>query len=639
MEANGSIHCTTALVLYGTETGNAQDLAEEVGRITERLHFSTRVVGLDNTSPPALSQYTITIFVVSTTGQGDFPSNAKSFWTSLLKRKLPHDFLKNVRFAVVGLGDSSYPKFNWAARKLGKRLNQLGAQEFIEACEADEQGDEGTDGTFLAWSQRLRTVLLQKYPLANGHQPIPDHVKLPSKWKLEHGPKSQAMNGHKARKSSHGSSVAPDHDRRPIDGSCAAVLQSNDRVTPIDHWQDVRLLRLTTEAPVEYMPGDALAVLPKNSAKDVESLISQMQWDKIADEPVKLVPTVSHIDQATHPPAPIDCPLQYPLLTLRSLLMEHLDITAIPRRSFFSSVSNYTNDATQKERLQEFADPQFLDEYFDYATRPRRSIIEILQEFDTVKIPWQEVISVFPILRPRQFSIASGGLLKRDPLGGTSFELLVAIVKYRTVIRKIREGVCTRYLAALPRGSTLNVVLRTEGRFHTRKELTSKSHLLIGAGTGIAPLRSLIFEKRALGKIVGNVPPTLLVFGARNENADFFFRDEWFRMETEEQEEAGAHSFSVVTAFSRDQKQKTYVQDRLRENASTVFDYICAREATIVVCGSSGQMPKAVREALVDILFFEGSKSALSHVPSTRADAEEYMTVMERKGRYKQETW
>lgn len=76
---NGDIQGRSALVLYGTETGTAQDLAAELGRLTERLRFSTTVAELDAVSIHSLVAYTVTIFVISTTGQGEFPSNARAF--------------------------------------------------------------------------------------------------------------------------------------------------------------------------------------------------------------------------------------------------------------------------------------------------------------------------------------------------------------------------------------------------------------------------------------------------------------------------------------------------------------------------------------------------------------------------------
>lgn len=119
----------SALVAYGSETGNAYDYAEELGRMLERIHFWTHVPKLDDIDTASkqtgkvlshteadmgqssLTQYSLVIVVVSTTGQGDLPNNARHFWKSLLRRKLPPSYLQTVQFTTFGLGDSSYPKF------------------------------------------------------------------------------------------------------------------------------------------------------------------------------------------------------------------------------------------------------------------------------------------------------------------------------------------------------------------------------------------------------------------------------------------------------------------------------------------------------------------------------------------------
>ena len=522
---SGEVKGRTALVLYGTETGNAQDFAEELARVTERLHFSTTVAELDAVPVGQLNSYQISIFVLSTTGQGEFPSNAKVFWTSLLKKKLSPTLLQHVQFVLIGLGDTSYPKFNWAARKLGKRLQQLGAHEVIGSCEADEQGEDGTDGAFIAWVPLFKAALLENLPLQDGLKPIPEDEPLLSKWVLQlsaastngetHDWNSQAQNGGRVDTSmairAELSIGHPDNDSRPIPDSLQVVLKDNKRMTPSSHWQDVRLLTLETDKQIDYLPGDALSILPKNVPEDVDTLIQLMDWTSMADTSIRFTPTSQSSDLTNGPLCPIPYLLASPSLTLRSLLTNYLDITSIPRRSLFARLALYTNDSTHHDRLLEFTLPQYLDEYYDYATRPRRSILEILQEFDSIKIPWYEAANVFPVLRGRQFSIASGGALRKRGEGkgcraaGTKFELLIAIVKYRTVIKKIRQGVCTRYLAALAPGSTLNVIHRTDGRFFPsssstkskiqkltvgNSEISSVPKLLVGAGTGIAPLRA-----------------------------------------------------------------------------------------------------------------------------------------------------
>ncbi|OCT54932.1 NADPH-dependent diflavin oxidoreductase [Cladophialophora carrionii] len=644
-QAQAQEHTRSALILYGTETGTSQDLAEEVGRTLERLRFDTTVLGLDAVPYTHLHAYSFTVFVVATTGQGDFPGNARLFWTSLLRRKLSPSTLQDVRYALVGVGDSSYPKFNFAARKLDKRLRQLGAAEMLPPCEADEQGDEGTEGAFLAWLALLREKVLTMLPLGEGQEPIPEDVVLPGKWRLEVVPRDGERDGGRA-----GRTTSPERDvnanvngtashaHHPAEDSFPVVLDVNRRVTPPEHWQDVRFMSLRTSRKIDYLPGDALAISPRNMPSDVDGLIARMNWQHIADTTIRLVPTRSHPSSLASTLLSANPIFAREDLTLRTLLTEYLDINAIPRRSFLGSIAHHTSDSMHRDRLLEFTDPQYLDEYYDYATRPRRSILEILQEFDSVHIPWEEVTNIFPPMRPRQFSIASGGRLKvadKDDGGATKFELLVAIVKYKTVIKRVREGVCTRYLAQLPVNTTLHVSVKREGRFSKASDPApaGMSHILIGAGTGIAPLRALIHEKITQQQQQGS--KTLLFFGCRNETADYFFQDEWAAIRREHPD-----ALEVIPAFSRDQNSKVYVQDRLRQRSDIIAEYLMERSATVIVCGSSGQMPKAVRQALVDALVEHAQKSHEHRdLIANTEDADAYLARLEKENRYKQETW
>ncbi|KGM92280.1 uncharacterized protein PADG_11468 [Paracoccidioides brasiliensis Pb18] len=646
----GKTSARTAIILYGSETGNSRDVADELGRLAERLRFTARVCELNAIKAESLHDYDIAIFVVSTTGQGDFPANAQVFWKSLLLKRLPPTFLHGVNFALFGLGDSSYPKFNWASRKLYKRLLQLGANELYPCGEADEQHPEGFDGTFIPWSLDLRKHLLDKYPLAPGQHPIPDDVRLPPKWVLARRDSSKpevtssypdvAISDLQSGRQLRDASVPPyfTHDLRPIPNTVSATLTMNNRVTPEIHWQDVRHLILTTPGSIPYSPGDILQITPRNFVSDVDSLISIMGWQKQADIPLCFVPNAEYVGHTDMSTPEIPFLLRSPGFTLRTLLTDYLDIMAIPRRSFFSNISHFTSDITHRERLQEFTNPKYIDEFYDYTSRPRRSILEVLHEFDSVKIPWQQVCAVFPVLRGRQFSLASGGKLKKvEVLPGsnsttvsTRFDLLVAVVKYQTVIKKMREGVCTRYLAALQPGSSLKVHVQKGGLNSSMRQLLEPT-VLIGPGTGVAPLRSMLWEKAAMATAFrqrhgADVPvplgPIVLLFGGRNRKADFFFEDEWEELKK-------VLDLTVITAFSRDQREKIYVQDRIREHAELFFSILHDLGGTVYICGSSGKMPQAVREALIEVFQMFG-RSVSEEAPYSREMAEKYLMNMEK---------
>lgn len=426
---------------------------------------------------------------------------------------------------------------------------QLGAHYIIEAGESDEQHAEGLDGIFLPWSSKLRARLLMTYPLPSNIQPIPDTEFLEPEWEL--GLTSSSMSDYDG--TSHSPSQTSDDmvyggplfsrtSSANGDKRIQASVLSNMRLTPQSHWQDVRLIEFSTPH-AEYGPGDVLTIFPKNAEEDVDEVIKIMHWDHVADHPLRFIATgIETSSGASTVTASVPTfPISRRLSTLRSVIRNNLDLNAIPRRSFFGSLAHFTNDETQKERLLEFTKPELIDELYDYTTRPRRSIIEVLQEFDTVKIPWKWVTSVFPHIHGRQFSIASGGALKYGPSRETRIQLLVAIVKYRTVIKKIRRGLCTRYLSELKNGTSLEAILSKSGM----KISLNKPAVMIGPGTGVAPLRSMIHE-RLLHQPSPITPPMLLFFGNRYRQADFFFSDEWVSAQMN-------GYLETFAAFSRDQ--------------------------------------------------------------------------------------
>jgi sulfite reductase alpha subunit-like flavoprotein len=239
-------------------------------------------------------------------------------------------------------------------------------------------------------------------------------------------------------------------------------------------------------------------------------------------------------------------------------------------------MSYFSTNPDHKERLLEFTMTEYLDEYFDYATRSRRSILEVLEEFTSVKLPAERLFDIFPIIR---------GPTDEDK---TRIELLVALVKYRTVLRKPREGLCSRYLDNIPLNTTLTV---------TRKPVLSPIHgsqnaqrplVAIATGTGLAPIRALVHER-----LTHPSPgPMHLFFGNRNREADYFFQQE---LDTAVRE---GH-LNVFLAFSRDQRNKIYVQDRLHEEAKTIEEVIL-NNGIFCVCGGSTKMADAAKKAVFE---------------------------------------
>jgi len=247
----------------------------------------------------------------------------------------------------------------------------------------------------------------------------------------------------------------PPPDQLPFPEPTEVRLIKNRRITPESHWQDVRELTFIMDADYEYEPGETVTIFPKNFPEDVQALIDLQSWNDVADKPVRVKPEAPdyYMDeylvsmaQGLHALEPT---------TLRDLLIHNLDITSIPKRHFFEMAALYTDDPMHRERLLEFTNPVYTDEFYDYTTRPRRSILEVLQDFPSVKVPWKVATSFFPIIRGREYSIATGGSLAtyHKDHNFIRFQIIVALVKYRTVLKKIRQGLCSRYLASLPEGT------------------------------------------------------------------------------------------------------------------------------------------------------------------------------------------
>ncbi|KAF2150689.1 sulfite reductase flavo protein alpha-component [Myriangium duriaei CBS 260.36] len=632
----------SALVLYGSETGNAQDVAEEIGRLTARLHFETIILDLDSIDIRDLVKHTIVVIAISTTGQGEFPQNARAFWKTLLSNRLRSGVLRRMNFSTFGLGDSSYPQYNVVHRMLHGRLLQLGAQLFCQRGEGNEQHPEGHSADLRTWILDLRDSLEKHFPLPEYQKIIPDDTFIEPKWRLQLQANTDAPYGGSKDIRVDGN---PDRSLVAIRDSIQAELITNERLTPSDHFQDVRLMDLSLDADIPYGPGAVAVVYPKNFPADVEAFIRTQSWESVADKPIELVPTDNNTSLLS--PSPLRHVSLPTTTTLRLLLTNHLDILSIPRRSFFSSLAYFTKSGNedeqyQRERILELANPELIDELWDYTTRPRRTILEVMPDFPSIKIPWQYACTVLPVMRGRQFSIASGGALRttaipsHEAVGSavrerTRVQLLVAIANPPNPIIKYRKrhGVCTRYIATLEAGQTLNLGMQP-GYLNVKPEDYEVPMIMISPGTGLAPMRSLIYDRlqcaegSATDSSARPLDGCLLFFGCRNRDADYFFGHEWDSLENK-----GLRTF---LALSRDKNApRNYVQDLIVKEADSVFEAIDERHGKIFVCGSSGNMPKGVRQALVDVI--------KSKQGSGEEEAEAYLAALEKQGRYKQETW
>ncbi|XP_030362724.1 NADPH-dependent diflavin oxidoreductase 1 isoform X4 [Strigops habroptila] len=525
----------------------------------------------------------------------------KLFWRFLFRKNLPPGSLCRLDYAVLGLGDSSYPKFNFVAKKLHKRVLQLGGNPLLPVALGDDQHDLGPDAVVDPWLVALWDKILMLYPLPPGLEIISPDVRLPPKYTLHYVAEDSPQ--------PNGALLQPTKPRAAPSELCpfAAPVVSNQRLTAQSHFQDVRLMEFdVTGSGITFSAGDVVMVQPQNCPEDVQQFCQLLHLDP--DRHFVLKPT----EPGTALPALLPQPC-----SIRHLVTHYLDISCVPRRSFFQLLSCFSTSELEREKLQEFSSAQGQEELYSYCNRPRRTTLEVMWDFPhtTCAIPPEYLLDLIPRIRPRAFSIASSMLAHPDRI-----QILMAVVRYKTRLSKPRRGLCSTWLASLdPEQGDVRVPLWVKKGGLKFPSDPDTAVIMIGPGTGVAPFRAAIQERVAQGRR-GNC----LFFGCRQKSKDFYCQAEW--------EELVAKGFlTLFTAFSRDQEEKVYVQHRILENRRLVWELLSSRNAHVYLAGNAKQMPAAVAEALQSVLQLEGGLS-----PS---EAEEYLAALERSQRFQSETW
>jgi sulfite reductase (NADPH) flavoprotein alpha-component len=243
-----------------------------------------------------------------------------------------------------------------------------------------------------------------------------------------------------------------------------------------------------------------------------------------------------------------------------------------------------------------------------------REFIDLLAEFPSARLKPQELVGHMRKLIPRLYSIASSPRV--HPL---DVHLTAAIIRYTTNGRD-RVGVCTTYLAdRVTVGSSPTLVFVSHSHFGPPAD-TSKDAIMVGPGTGIAPFRAFLQDRVAIGAKGRN----WVFFGDQRRATDFIYEEDWKRWM------ADGSLTRLDTAFSRDQLNKVYVQDRMREHAAELWAWIKAG-AYFYVCGDAKRMAKDVDVALHDVIVEQGAM--------TPAQAIDYMKLMKKEKRYQRDIY
>ena len=354
-------------------------------------------------------------------------------------------------------------------------------------------------------------------------------------------------------------------------------MLANQRITGHDSSKDVRHIELNLEGSgITYLPGDSLGVVSRNPSELVTSLLDTLGLD--GDQLVSV---------------------NGESVTLSAALTRHREITRLSG-PLLDAV------AAKNEKLRRIVTDR---DHLNVLLRTRQ-FVDIAADFPRT---WQaqELVDALRGLTPRLYSIASSPDANPDEA-----HLTVAVVRYEQFGR-VHWGSASTFLADAT--DEVPVYVETNDRFRLPADGDTPI-IMIGAGTGVAPYRAFLEHRREHGHSGDN----WLIFGDRTISSDFLYQIEWLRRRKD-----GLLTHLDV-AFSRDQRDKVYVQHRVLEHAKRLYSWL-QRGAHIYVCGDAGGMAGDVNRALLTALGEEGGLSG--------DRATEYLNQLKSANRYQRDVY
>ena len=362
----------------------------------------------------------------------------------------------------------------------------------------------------------------------------------------------------------------------------AAELSLVQKITGRDSTKDVRHVEISLEgSDITYTPGDSLGIYFLNDEARVDELLAQTQIDptsrvKLGDEE----------------------------LSVRDALIEKLELT----QSYPGFVEKYATVTGTPELLKLVEDKAAMREYIE-----PRQIFDVVAQ-NPAKLEAQTLVDCLRKLQARLYSIASSQSEVEDEV-----HLTIALVEFEAFGTEHLGG-CSGYLARRAQEGC-KVKVFSEHNDNFRLPVNDDTPIImVGPGTGIAPFRAFLQERDAREATGKN----WLFFGNPHFTQDFLYQ-----VEIQGYLKSGLLS-KVDVAFSRDQAEKVYVQDKLRKNSKEVFDWLEAG-AHFYVCGDANRMAKDVHNALIDIITENTGKS--------NEEADQYLKDLRSANRYQKDVY
>ncbi len=360
-----------------------------------------------------------------------------------------------------------------------------------------------------------------------------------------------------------------------------ASIMEKVRITGRDSDKEVYHLELSLDGSgLEYEPGDALGIYSRNPAGLVDQIISKTGF------------------------APADTvTLKSGKTTIAEAFTNHLEITLLTSEV----VLNYFAKAGVEANGTVNGDGSLVDHYL-YG----KDLLDLLEDYP---YQWkaQELADILRPLPPRLYSISSS-----QEVVGEEVHITVSLVRYEHG-KRLRTGACSSWLShCLEVGDQVPVYIEKNPAFRLPENGTPI--IMVGAGTGIAPYRAFMQQRESQGL----KSDSWLFFGDRRFSSDFLYQLEW------QSYLKSAHLKRMDVAFSRDQKEKVYIQHKMMEHRKELFRWI-ENGAHFYLCGDRKSLARDVNKTLLEIIRTEGGIS--------EEQAEKYLKQLKREKRFQADVY
>ena len=536
-------------VLSGSQTGNAKSVADKVAAELTEAGIAVKRVPLKDYKAKTIADEKYLLLVTSTQGEGEPPEEGVVLHKLLNGKKAPK--LTELQFAVLGLGDSSYPNFCQAGKDFDQRFAELGATRLFERVDADLD----YSATAEQWIRDIVAIVKEKVAQAS---PVVQSI-------------ATATTAPVAKESQY-------NKANPF----PATLITNQKITGRQSDKDVRHLEFDLAgSDLHYQAGDALGVWFDNDPKLVDEVLSLAQID----------PTTEVI-------------IERKTQTISTALLSHLELT----QNTPAFVKGYAALANNEQLNDLVADNQALQELVQ-----RTPIVDVLHKFPA-KLTAEQLVSLLRPLTPRLYSISSS-----PAEVGEEVHLTVGVVRFEHEGRA-RSGAASSFLAdRVEEDGAVRVFVEHNDNFRLPNDAT-KPIIMVGSGTGVAPFRAFM-QQRVADEASGK---NWLIFGNPHFASDFLYQTEWQQFA----KEGFLHKYDF--AWSRDQEKKIYVQDKIRENSTALWQWL-QEGAYFYVCGDAAKMAKDVEQALLEVIAKEGNLSP--------DEAEDYLNELREEKRYQRDVY